>query len=271
MPVSADGILEATFDPTWAAVRLIVDGGMWPDPVDAITVTRSTPSTPTTALRGLENRSVVGGSYVGSDHEMDMPSTITYVVTGYASGVEGASTSVAVSTAGAADGLWLKVAGQPDLTVRCPIKDIGAIASPTIGGVYQIAGGGGSVAQTLAQWSGIESDRCPLTVATSVSDRARLRAALAKSRVVLLQPIGTSDLDAGWYLVCRYDRSNIAQVESFEQRHFELDVQRTGVPAGEGTGIAGTTWSTLQDGYATWDDVLAAFASWFDVLKGTPS
>jgi len=30
MPVSGDGILEAVFDPVWAAVRLIVDGGMWP-------------------------------------------------------------------------------------------------------------------------------------------------------------------------------------------------------------------------------------------------
>lgn len=269
MPTSGDGILEATFDPTWAAVRLIVDGGMWPSSVDAITITRHPVGEASIPMRGVENRSVVGGTFVGSDHEMPLGSVVAYTVTGFFEGAEVASSSVSVGTDGAASGMWVKVAGQPDLTMRCPIRALSDVTSETIGGVYQVAGGGGAVAQTTAQWSGIESDRAAVSLSVEAgSERARLRAILAAARVVLLQPVGSTDLDPGWYFVRSVSRSNLAQVESFSHRLFMLDVQRTGVPAGAGSGIAGTSWAKLAGTYDTWTDVLAAFDTWFDVLKG---
>ena len=268
MPVSGDGILEVTFDPAWAAVTLIVDGGMWPSPVDAITITRTVAGEATVPVRGLESRAVVGGYYVGSDHEVALATTVTYAVTGSFEGSDVATATVAESTTGAADGLWLKVAGAPDLTVVARTRTVSEVASPTIGGVYQIAGGGGSVAQTSAQWSGIESDsaRVGLSVETGTGV-ARLRAVMAASRILLLQPVGFTDIDAGWYFVGTVRRSNPAS-EAYARRWFDLDIQRTGIPAGQGSGIAGVTWDALMEECPTWADVLIDYATWFDVLKG---
>src|SRR5690554_6073998 len=222
MPTSPDGILEASFDPSWAAVRLIVDGGMWPDPVTSITITRTVPGSATIPVRGIEARSVVGGTFVGTDHEGPLESSVTYAVTGFdADGDQVATASVTVDTSGAGSGLWVKVAGAPDLTMRARFRSISEVMSPTIGGVYQIAGGGGAVAQTTAQWSGIESDMARLGLSVERDgEQARLRAVLSVSRVVLLQPVGSTDLDAGWYFVANVGRSNPAQTEHFERRWF---------------------------------------------------
>lgn len=269
MPVSGDGILEATFDPVWAAVRLIVDGGMWPSSVGTITVTRVVAGEAAVPVRGLEARAVVGGYYVGTDHEAPLGSSVTYRVDGYAGATFVASATVTVSTAGAAEGLWLKVAGAPDLTMRCDVEGVGSAASVTVGGVYQIAGGGGAVAQTTAQWSGIESDALAVTLrVTPGSELARLRGILGASRILLIQGIGVSDVDQGWYFLSAVERANPGQVETWPFRSVTLDLQRTGIPAGAGSGIAGTTWAALMDTYATWTDVMAAKATWFDVLKG---
>lgn len=268
MPVSTDGILEATFDPAWAAVRLIVDGGMWPDPVSVIDVTRQTPGQAAVPVRGLEHRAAVGGTYVGTDHEMPLESSVTYSVTGYDDdGLAVATSTVTVDTAGAGAGLWIKVAGKPDLTVRAELRPIGSIASPTIGGVYQIAGGGGSVAQTTAQWSGIESESAQVIIAVAKADAARLRRTL-EYRQLLLQPTPESELDAGWYFLARVDRFNPSGMVAGVQREFILDVQRTGVPAGEGAGIADNSWARVMDEFATWQDVIDAYDTWFDVLRG---
>lgn len=262
-------ILEATFDVAWAAVRLIVDGGMWPSSVDTITITRSVAGEADITVRGVESRVVVGGTFVGSDHEAPLESSVTYQVDGYLGTVFVDSATATVSTSGASDGLWLKVAGVPDLTFRARMRAVSAVSSPTIGGVYQIAGGGGAVAQTAAQWSGIESDSARVALSVTVGNEvAQLRAVLSESRILLLQPVGSTDLDPGWYLVSGVNRSNPTQSEAFGRRWFELDVQRTGIPAGTGSGIAGTTWAALMDTYATWADVITAEATWFDVLKG---
>lgn len=268
MPVSGDGVLEATFDPAWAAVRLIVDGGMWPSAVDTITITRVVAGEAVIPVRGVQSRGVVGGYYVGTDHEAPLESTVTYTVDGYLAAAFVATATVAEDTSGAADGLWLKVAGAPDLTTRADLRPLGEIVSPTVGGVYQIAGGGGAVAQTSAQWSGIESELTQVTLGVDHPvGVARLRAVLA-SRVLLLQPSGGSDLDPGWYFVRDVARANPSGMFSADRRDFTLNIQRTGIPAGAGSGIAGTTWAALMDTYPTWADVLAAKASWFDVLKG---
>jgi hypothetical protein len=267
MPVSADGILEAVFDPVWAAVRLIVDEGMWPSAVDTITMFRSVSGEAEVAVRGLESRSVVGGTYVGSDHEMSLETTVSYRVIGYLAGVLVDEASVSVSTTGSEPGLWIKVAGKPDLTIRCSVRVLSEASSPTIGGTYQIAGGGGAVSQSVSEWSGIGAERLQVGLSLPVADVARFRATMS-TRELLLQPVGTTDIDAGWYFVWDVGRSNPAQVESFTKRWFRLEVERTGVPAGAGSGIAGNSWAVLMEENATWADVLVSYASWFDVLKG---
>lgn len=268
MPTSPDGILQAEFDPAWAAVRLIVDGGMWPAPVDTITVTRRVLAAPEVHVRGIESRVVAGGYFVGSDTEMDLESLVTYRVDGYGSGALVASASVLVDTSGAAPGLWVKVPGLPDLTTHARLRGVSEVTSRTIGGVYQIAGGGGAVAQTTAQWSGIETDSATVELSAKTgTEVVRLRATLAQ-RVLLLQPVGSSDLDAGWYYVDSTSRSNPAGVESYGRRRFTLDVQRTSVPAGTGQGIPGVTWAAVLDAYDTWADLVGAKDTWFDVLQG---
>lgn len=269
MPIALDGVLEATFEPGTASVLLAVDGAEWPTPVNQVTVTREVPGEASVPLRGVELLDVVGGSFVGSDHEMPLDSTITYTVDGYLDGVFVSSSTVAVDTAGAAVGLWLKAAGLPNLTVRCDVQSIGDVESVTVGGVYQIAGGGGAVAQTTAQWSGLESDRLVATVRVPTgSELARVRALLSETRIALVQGVGVSDVDAGWYFVGDVVRSNPGQFDDYPYRMVRLRLQRTGVPAGTGRGVAGRSWAALASEHPTWADVDTAFSTWFDVLRG---
>ena len=268
MPVSSDGVIEATFDPEWASVRLVVDGGMWPSPVESVTIQRRSASEPQVVLRGLTRRPAVGGTFVGSDHEMTLGEPVTYRVTGYdaAALVVGAS-EVTVDTAGALSGMWIKVAGQPDYTVRTQVRAVSEIRSVTVGGVYQIAGGG-TVAQTTAQWSGIEPDAGDLVLSVDQATLRRVRAALSRSRVVLMQGVGVSDLDQGWYYVSAMGRVNPTSVDSYGRRWVSLSVQRTGMPVGDGVGSSGVSWALVQEQYATWGDLQASTASWFELLKG---
>lgn len=269
MPTSGDGVLTATFDAAWAAVRLVVDGAEWASTVDAVTIVRSVPGQVDVAVRGVSDRPAVGGFFVGADTEMDLGSVATYTVTGSFEGSVVASASVAVETTGAAAGLWVKVPGIPDLTCRARFRAMSAVDSPTIGGVYQIAAGGSPVVQSTAQWSGVETDRATVELGVDAGTGVdRLRAALAAGRVLLLQPVGSSDLDPGWYYVANVARSNPAGMEAYPHRWFSLDVQRVSMPAGDGSGIPGMTWATVIDTYETWQDVIDAKATWFDLLQG---
>ena len=236
--------------------------------VTNITITRLVAGEAGITVRGISSLPVVGGYFVGSDPEAPLASSVSYRVDGYATAVFVSTATVTVSTAGAAQGLWLKVPGTPDATVLARFRGISDVTSPTIGGVYQIVGGG-TVSQTTANWSGIESEQA--TVSLSVAAGAevdRLRAVLALSRVLLLQPAGSTDLDPGWYYVSNVKRSNPAQTESFTRRWFELNLVRVGIPAGNGQGIPGITWAAVVDTYATWTALMSARATWFDVLKG---
>ena len=233
-----------------------------------ITITRQVAGEEDIPVRGVESLPVLGGYFVGSDPEAPLESTVTYRIDGYLAAVFVQSATAAVDTTGAANGLWVKVPGDPNLTILAKLRAISDITSPTVGGVYQIIGGG-TVSQSVASWSGVESDQG--SVSLSVAHPAgteRLRAALAAARVLLLQPIGSTDLDAGFYFVANVSRSNPAQVESFVQRWFNLSVQRVGVPAGDGQGIPGWTCAAVLDTYATCALMLAAKATCFDLLQG---
>lgn len=270
MPISPDGILEAVFDPQWAAVRLVVDGGMWPSPVASLTIVRSVPGAADLPVRGVDRRPAVGGYFVGTDLEVDLEVPVTYTVTGYsAAGAVVATSSVVTSTAGARPGLWVKVPGSPDLTCRVRLREVGELVEDTVGGNYRIAGSGGMVAQAAAHADGTgpESGTVSLSVPTG-PDVDRLRAALrTRGRVLLLQPVGSSDLDAGYYLVTSSRRANPAQAEAYPNRWFTLAVERTSMPAGEGQGVPGVTWAAVTDTYPTWSAVQAAKSSWFDLMQ----
>ncbi|MDQ2624256.1 MAG: hypothetical protein M3Y20_03745 [Actinomycetota bacterium] len=269
MPTSSDGIFEATFDPAWAAVNLIVDGGMWPSAVASITIARQVAGVPDVPVRGVDSLAVVGGYFVGSDSEAPLESPVTYQLTGYAAnGTVVKVVVVAVDTTGAADGLWVKVPGRPSLTVCTRFRELGDIQSATIGGTYQILGAG-TVAQTTAQWGGISADRTRVGLTTGRgAHTARLDEALRTARVVLLQPVGTTDLPPGWYYVSTVTRSNPGGFEEFAERWWSLDVERTETPAGDGRGIPGVSWQSVLDTYPTWTSVLADVDTWFDLQLG---
>ena len=261
-------ILVATFDPAWAIVGLVVDGSLWGSAVDHITITRLVTGAPDIPVRGVQSLPVLGGYFVGSDPEAPLGSTVSYRVDGYLAAVFVASATVAVDTSGASTGVWLKVPGVPDLTVCPRLRSISNVSSPTVGGVYQITGGG-AVSQTVASWSGIESDQATVSISVAPGSGVdRLRAALAASRVLLLQIVGSSDLDDGWYFISSVSRANPAGVEAFPQRWFTLDVQRVGIPAGDGQGIPGWTCAAVLDTYATCTLMLAAMATCLDLLQG---
>lgn len=270
MPISGDGILQAEFDPAWAAVRLVVDGGMWPSAVTTITVTRQVAGVADIAVRGVEKRAVVGGYFVGSDTEMPLEEAVSYQVQGWsAAGVLVKTVAVAVSTSGAAAGLWIKVPGMPDSTAHARFRTLGDITQDSIGGNYVIASDGGTVTQSVAHGSGVGPTSTTIGLGATVGPQLdRLRAALAAAgRVFLLQPVGSSDLDAGWYFVKSVSRSNPAGIEKYPSRWLALAVESTSMPAGMGQGVPGVTWAGVVDTYPTWSALLAAKPTWFDLQK----
>lgn len=266
MSTSPDGILEAVFDPAWATVRLIVDGGMWPSAVASITVTRSVPGVPTIGVRGIDRLSVVGGYFIGSDPEAPLDSSATYSVTGFsAAGAVVKTASVTVDTSGAACGAWLKVAGHPNLTTHTVLRDVGEVESTTQGGVYDVAGGGGIA---VAEVAGVNADRFTLTIGSLTTQQTDAIRAVLKHRIVLIQSCAHQPFDSGWYFVESAKRALRAQLATIPGRDFTLSLVGTGIPSGAGQGIAGWSWDGVKGTYATWTDVMAAHPSWFDLMQG---
>lgn len=267
MSTSSDGILEAVFDPAWATVRLVVDGGMWPSAVASITVTRSVPGVPTIGVRGIDRLSVVGGYFIGSDPEAPLDSSATYSVTGFsAAGAVVKTASVTVDTSGAACGAWLKVAGHPNLTTHTVLRDVGDVESSTQGGVYDVAGGGGIA---VAEVAGVNADRFALTIGSlSTQQTNAIRAVLEHHRIVLIQSCVHEPFDSGWYFVEKSNRALRGGTALLPGRDFTLSLVGTGIPSGAGQGIAGWSWASVMGTYPTWADLQAAESSWFDLMQG---
>lgn len=260
-------VLVATFDAGTASVLLTINGATWGGTVPAtVTATRTVPGGAAELVRGVIGKPVVGGFLVAVDHEMPLASQVTYAVTGYtAAGAVVAVAEATVSTDGGDVGVWAKAPGRPDLSVHCQLVESPSLASPTIGGTYQVIGG---EAVSVSQWSGVGAASGPLTLRTDRGQQtAALEALFEVARVVLLQPVGESDLKPGWYFVSQATPSNPGGFVEFTFRRWQVDVVRTRVPAGQQGGST-WTWETVMDTYATWDDVKAAYASWFALAQG---
>lgn len=257
----------ATFDPATAAVSLEVLSGEWPGATPtAVSITRRPMGGVEVPVRGWTRRTIVAGAVFAVDAEMPLGTQVAYTVVGLdtAGATVGTRTATATTT-GAAEGLWLKAPGRPDLTVRVDVANLGDIVSDTIGGNYQILGGD---AIAVSQWGGISPDKVPLVLRTDRgSHTLALRALFQAARVVLLQPIGLSDLDDGWMFVAQVARANPAGFDDFDFRWTTVQLEATSTPAGDVAG-ATWTWDMLAATYATWDDVLAAHASWAAVVRG---
>ena len=266
MSVSPDGILEAVFDPAWASVRLIVDGGMWPSAVASITITRSVPGVPMIGVRGVDRLAVVGGSLITSDTEMPLDSSVTYAVTGYsAAGAVVKTASATVATSGAACGAWLKVAGRPNLTCHAVLRDVGEVESTTQGGVYDVAGGGGIA---VAEVAGVNADRLAITIGSLSTQQTDAIRAVLEHRIVLLQSCSHQPFDSGWYFIESAKRALRGQLATIPGRDFTLQLVGTGIPSGAGQGIAGWSWAGVKGTYPTWAAVMAAKPSWFRLGQG---
>lgn len=267
MSTSPDGILEAAFDPAWASVRLVVDGGMWPSSVASITITRSVPGVPAIGVRGIDRLPVVGGFFVGSDSEVPLDSAVRYAATGYSeAGAVVKTSSVTVDTSGAACGAWLKVAGHPNLTTHTVLRDVGEVESSTQGGVYDVAGGGGIA---VAEVAGVNADRFTLTIGSLTTQQTNaIRAVIEHHRIVLIQSCSHEPFDSGWYFVESAKRALRGQLATIPGRNFTLSLVGTGIPSGAGQGIAGWSWASVMGTYPTWAALMAAEDSWFDLMQG---
>lgn len=262
MPVSPDGILEAVYDVAQNLVRLTVDGGMWPSPVDRLTITRSSAGAVTEPVRTANSIPVAGGWFLGSDDAAPMDTTCTYIVTGLGSGALVGTATVSVDTVGGDPGLWLKAPGRPQLNVRVTLRDPGETTAITQGSTYQPPGG-----TAIGQWSGVDSDTRRLVVSAKTSqDVVRLRALLAAERVLLIQSRQPEQFPSGYWFVHVEDVVRLGPAT--DESWFSLPVTRTDAPVGEGQGFTGTTYETVRQTYATYQDLLDNNATYFDVQQG---
>lgn len=258
--------LVATWQPDSASVLLTVVGSTWTTVPATVTVTRKTAATPETKVRGIIGKPVIGGYLVATDHEMDLNSTVTYTITGYSAlGAVVGSASASVATTAVTAGVWVKAPGRPDLTVFCLPASLGDVSSQTVGGVYQVIGG---QAVAVAQWSGLAALSAGLTLRTDRgSHTSRLKALLQVARVLLVQPVGWSDLDPGWYYASSAAWQNPGGFDAFTFRLCTLALQSVGVPAGQQSG--GTwTYATSTGTWATYAASKAAHSSYFARSQG---
>lgn len=258
--------LVATWQPASASVLLTVVGSTWTTVPATVTVTRKTASTAEVKVRGIIGKSVIGGYLVATDHEMDLNANVTYTITGYSAlGAVVGSASATVATTAATDGVWVKAPGRPDLSVFCLPASLGDVSSQTIGGVYQVIGG---QAVAVAQWSGLAALSAGLTLRTDRgSHTSRLKALLQVARVLLVQPVGWSDLDPGWYYASSAVWQNPGGFDAFTFRLCTLALQHVGVPAGQQSG-ATWTYAVSSATWATYAASKAAHASYFARSQG---
>lgn len=258
--------LSATFDSSTASVDLAIVGSSWSTVPAYVTATRQVPGGAAELVRGVIEKQLVAGYLVAVDHEMPLGSSVTYTVTGYSAAGAVVGTAVStVNTSGGAAGLWVKAPGRPDLSVHTQLASAPSLASATIGGVYQVIGG---EAVAIGQWGGLSARAGSLTVRTGKgAETAALEALLEVARIVLLQPVGDSDLQAGWYFVGSATPSNPGGFVGFSFRLWQLDVHQVQAPAGQQGGST-WTWDSVMGTYATWDTVKAAYASWFALEQG---
>ncbi|WP_159622668.1 hypothetical protein [Ruania rhizosphaerae] len=268
-------ILEATYDPAWAAVRIVVDGGMWPSAVSQIRIERQSAGYPVIPVRGVEDLWVAGGYWIGTDHEMPINTNVQYTVYGFNEfGDPVAQESQSVSTVGAPPcDFFIKAPGKPDLTQNVIFRGIGDVSSATRGGAYQIHQSDPAARpKAIAQWAGSDTLQAPIIVGTKGAGAARaLEGLLQRARVVLIQDAAAEpELTPGWYLVTGWSRANPAQMSyaHYDGRNYALSLVATDMPAGLGVRSTGTTWQGVMDQYATWQDVIDANPTWFDLLQG---
>ncbi|UFU03431.1 hypothetical protein LQF12_02135 [Ruania suaedae] len=260
-------ILEATYDPSWAAVRLVVDGGMWPSPVAQLRIERSAPGAATIPVRGAEDLWRVGGFWVGTDHEMPLNTSVQYTVFGFNEyGEPVAQESANVSTAAPGRRVWLKVAGQPDFSQRVLLRAVGNVTPTTRGGLYQVHGG-----RAVAQTAGRNTDSLTVTVGTLTEGAwGALYSAMAAG-VILVQGEADvpSSLRAGWYFVnVEFGQPGMAGFQDGVPVWHQLTLSGTDMPAGYGVQSTGTTWGGVLAECDTWQDVIDGNSTWFDLLQG---
>ena len=267
MPTGSDGVLTATWRPEAAAVSLEVLGSAWPSAVVEVRLMRLVAGETGVPVRGADRVPAVGGYWVGTDHEMPLGSSIAYQAIGYTSaGVEVLSSMVTVSTEGAPHGIWLKVAGRPNLTVRTVGRSVDGPTSETQGGVYDIAGGFGVA---VASASGINADRLTLTIGSvDATQEQSIRAVLSAHRVLLIQDCGHDTIPSGWYFVGSVSRAPRDPLYLLPGRAHTLTLTRTGVPAGAGQGVVGWSYAAVRAAFATYAALKAAKATYFDVARG---
>ena len=267
MPTGSDGILTATWRPEAAAVSLEVLGSAWPSAVVSVRIERRVAGESVVPVRGADRVPAVGGYWVGTDHEQPLESSVTYRAIGYtAAGAQVLSAMVTVSTSGAPHGIWLKAAGQPNLTVRTVGRGADGPTSETQGGVYDIVGG---VGVAVASAAGVNADRLTITIGSlDAAQEQSIRAVLSAHRVLLIQDCGHDVIPSGWYFVSSVSRAPRDARYLAPGRNHTLALTRTGVPAGAGQGVVGWSYAAVAATYATYAALKAAKATYFDVARG---
>jgi hypothetical protein len=282
MPTSPDGILTCTFDAERLAVQIQVDGAAWPleSDVQRVTITRSSAGQGTIPVRDLERRAVAGGTLLWVDNEAPADTAVTYSCTGYDSfgeEVPGGPSEVAVSTLGAAAGLWVKIPGRADMVTRVGLVDAGELVRATLGGSWQVPGGvaiAQAAAASLAQSAGLGSLSTTLQVLTRDAGQT---AALwqivgqAPGQVLLLQTVPQpGEFPSGYYQVQNPRQGTVpVSPDLYGKRPFLLPVVESVMPAGSGTGAFGATHDDIAQSFSSHTEIAATVSSHLELAEGS--
>lgn len=262
----SDGIVTLDFDTQWASVRFTILGTAWPSAVSRVTIHRSETSGDVRIRGG--NATAVGGFLVISDNECPLDSMVTYTVRGYSTtNVLVKTVVLSISTTGAAPGVWIKLAGDPNGTSRGSQKTLSDTSSTTQGGIYQVAGGSGV---GVGSYGGQDATEFSVTlqVQTAAEDAA-LSETFRRGRIVLLQSVALiKPFPDGWYFLKQVRRSLITHADGVEGALWSFEAAASTRPSGDSAGVAGVTYALLKAKYPTYDVMKATGLTYFELAQG---
>jgi hypothetical protein len=250
--------LTATYEPGLSRIRLAADT-LGATATYAV-VDRTTNGVTYSTVRGGTALPVVAEAAAVDDYEFPVGIATTYRVRSFTA-ADALVATFTTTTTQQLDDVWLKSIPHPFLNQTAVIADMGDVARPTRGGVFDVVGRSFPVAVTTVRGS----RRFDITVATVTrTEQQDLDLLLASGDAIFIHTPADYPLVGGYFDVA--DTSQTRQGVSWERRWTTLPLTEVAPP---GPQIVGTTvnWQNVVNNFPTWADLIAGEATWNTVLE----
>jgi len=259
--------LAATIETARYEVRLQVDG--IPAGADTLTISRTSPSGNTAAVRGADNSPVTGPSMVFRDWEAPLDIPLNYTVTVYdAATVVGTATATITVTWGECEA-WLVDLARPTNSLALTVESLHELDFAVAVGVHRVLNRRAPVMTSLPAWTPT-SELIVLT--DTLLERDQVRSLLGAGYPFLLRT--TPELGVGniYFGVTDFVEERFLSLGRAPQRRFRVAVVQVERPdPGLFAPTPPNTYAQVKATWATYADMLAAVGTYDGLLYTFPA